>query len=779
MARARVFPLGLGVYLLLGLALAWLMRGLRTDDPFITYRYVENLAAGQGFAFNPGERSLITTAPLYALLLALLRLAGADVPGASFVIGALSLVAGAGALFALGLRRGTARAGFIAGLGLLLFPLLWLAMGFETLLFAAAALLMALALDAGRFTLAGLLAGVAIGLRGDGLLLLALAIPAAGFRCGRRSLAALALAAALIYAPLALWLAAQFGSPVPTTLQTKAAQAASGLTGFYPHTTFAEGAVILVRAYFAQSPLFGLILPAALAGAIYWLAGLRAEARIGWGARLGRALSGYGFVIAWMAAHLAGYSAIGVAPYAWYYAPLVPGLMALVGLGAEGFINFTARLRAAPQWLRGAVVVLPLCGPMLIGDAAIVRVLSGAIPPPPAEIAAKVLPETKVDIYARAGRWLNANTPPTATVGMTELGVISYYARRRAVDFLGLTQPEHLDAIRRGDYAQALLREQPDYLALTGVNALYEFDPQKSDWFKAMYTPIASFDDPRFWGSPVTIWRRAGAPLAGVVILDEGAHDLGGGWQVTAISASARDVAGGQPVILRLQLQAGNAMGDRDLRVQAVALDGADGLPVTSRVIHTDLWRAGEQAWVDFPFLPQPEPRAGGYAITAQWAGGGPAVVAGKLKAPLNVSANSSAVIAPLSGGVGVELFPDALTLCWNAPTTITLHWRGGDLGPADYTAFVHLRDARDNTVVQADGPPRGGAYPTSLWASGEVIPDPHTFPADESAPPGQYVLVVGLYDPVDGARWPVDASPYRTPDGGVKIGEVEVRECP
>lgn len=788
--RARLQAAVFFIYALIGVGLLLPMRGLRLDDPFITYRYAEHLAAEQGFVFNPGERTLITTAPLYALLLALLRRSGADVPTASVVVGACSLVAAAWGLFTLGLRRGQARAGFLAGVGLLAFPLMWLTVGFETPLFVAVALLLFLALDVERYALAGLCAGVAVGLRGDGLVVLGLALllvlvsqsDHVGRNVGRFVVTAL-----LAYAPLGLWLTVLFGSPVPSTLLTKFAQAASGLTGFYPHTTFPEGALILTRAYLSQSPLFGWVLLAASMGLMRLIASFASPGGLplAWAAfadRLKRGLDGYGIVAAWMFAHLIGYSLIGVAPYAWYYAPLAPGLMGLAALGMDWAVNgLTAKARIpavfkrALPFLGGALLLWPLA----VGDLEIIKILVGGTPPPPTEITAKVLPETKVDIYERAGRWLNTHTPPTATVGMTELGVMSYYANRRAVDFLGLTQPAHLDAIRRGDYLQALVREQPDYLALTHINALYDVEPQRAAWFTALYAPVASFDDPRFWGAPVTVWKRTRAPLTEFVMLDEGAHDLGDGWQVTGLSASARDIVGGAPLVVRVRLRAGKPVGDRDLRVQPVALTGDEGLPVGSRLIHTRLWRTGEEGWVDVPLLPPSDPRPGGYVVTVKWLDGDATVAAGKLKAPLNAHANPEAVVAPLSGGVGVEVLSQPIMFCVGATMTVTLVWRGGDVGNVDYTAFVHLRDAANTIVAQTDAPPLDGAYPTSVWSPGEVIPDPHRLSIGEAVPSGRYALIVGLYNPTDDARWPVDKSPYRTLDGGVKIGEVAVGPCP
>ena len=46
--------------------------GYTADDALIIFRYAENLAAGNGFVYNPGEHVLGTTTPLYTLLLAAL-----------------------------------------------------------------------------------------------------------------------------------------------------------------------------------------------------------------------------------------------------------------------------------------------------------------------------------------------------------------------------------------------------------------------------------------------------------------------------------------------------------------------------------------------------------------------------------------------------------------------------------------------------------------------------------------------------------------------------------
>jgi len=48
---------------------------------------------------------------------------------------------------------------------------------------------------------------------------------------------------------------------------------------------------------------------------------------------------------------------------------------------------------------------------------------------------------------------------------------------------------------------------------------------------------------------------------------------------------------------------------------------------------------------------------------------------------------------------------------------------------------------------------PMNGAYPTSLWLSGEFVADTHSIVLQPDLPPGDYTLKVGLYYAETGAR--------------------------
>jgi len=86
----------------------------------------------------------------------------------------------------------------------------------------------------------------------------------------------------------------------------------------------------------------------------------------------------------------------------------------------------------------------------------------------------------------------------------------------------------------------------------------------------------------------------------------------------------------------------------------------------------------------------------------------------------------------------------------------LTLYWRA--LGPMDtsYTVFTHLIDEQNRIWGQQDNPPRGGQHPTTRWVKGEVVTDSYNIPIDPDAPPGEYVIEIGLYNAATGDRLPV-----------------------
>jgi 4-amino-4-deoxy-L-arabinose transferase-like glycosyltransferase len=76
---------------------------------------------------------------------------------------------------------------------------------------------------------------------------------------------------------------------------------------------------------------------------------------------------------------------------------------------------------------------------------------------------------------------------------------------------------------------------------------------------------------------------------------------------------------------------------------------------------------------------------------------------------------------------------------------------RAGEEVSVNYTVFVHLLDPAGRIVAQVDTWPQAGAWPTANWVQGQVIQDVYTLTLPADAAAGDYRLVVGMYDSLDG----------------------------
>lgn len=407
------------------------------DDPYITYRYARNLAQGEGFVYNPGERVLSTTTPLFTLLLAIPAWLGIQLPVAAIWIGSFSIALGGLLLWALGYTWETPLAGWAA---LLLYPtfhLLLITLGSETPLYLALCLGGILGYARRQYSLSGLLCGLAVLARPDGILVPA--VLALDFLWRRRKPVPWKAAAVflLVLLPWVLFAWAYFGSPLPVTLAAKQGQGAMAIS-----ETFFSGFPSILGWY----KVWNYRVEAILAG--FGLLYLLARARP------------WSVLLAWTALYFTAYAVLGVSRYFWYYTPLVPGFIALVGLGAEAAVWLIQRLLGR-QPEPGAALSIPL----LAGVAVLAVVQAQSLQAP------RVQPDNRAEIYPAVGAWLEANTPPEASFATLEVGMIGYVAQRPVVDFAGLIQPE-VSAQMGPDttYADtarwAVERYRPDYLVL-------------------------------------------------------------------------------------------------------------------------------------------------------------------------------------------------------------------------------------------------------------------------------------------------------------------------
>jgi len=99
----------------------------------------------------------------------------------------------------------------------------------------------------------------------------------------------------------------------------------------------------------------------------------------------------------------------------------------------------------------------------------------------------------------------------------------------------------------------------------------------------------------------------------------------------------------------------------------------------------------------------------------------------------------------------------------------VALDWRVLAPPAALPAVFVHVAGAAGAPVAQSDGPPAGGFAPLDLWRPGDGLSDGRR--VDLSAlPPGRYTVLVGVYDPMTGARFAAQRAGERLPDDALAI---------
>lgn len=522
--RRRLLSLELLPTALLAALIAWGLWGFSYDDAFISYRYAESFARGDGLTFNPGETVLGTTAPGWAAALGGLAWASAAVgvgtlgPGGSAVPGwgTLLTVAAlwwlAAALPALWLPAASPlRPALPLLLGTLALTCRWNLelLGAET--FPAAALAatsawLALGRDAppsspssGREIAAGLAAAAAMLCRLDA----ALAAAAVGLVLwwrDRRLPWRYAVAGLAPLVPYLVWLEIRFGSVIPNTLAGKRGEAALASLGYGASEWWWLG-----RA-FGDTGRWALVAGAAI-GAALAIGRLDAARR-----RAGRLTAGSASGIAalialalWLLLHESFYRAAGVVFAPWYHVAALGALLALAAGAAVALGNGIAlrarRLLPAPaaRRLAGALLALLVALPMLRPGTAFLAATWGEPPDP------------RTRLYAAVGRHLRERAPAGSAVASMEIGALAYHADRPVLDLVGLVDPEVLAARDAGRLPELVAERAPDYILVPPPFLGRELGGvMRHTRIRDRYRPAARFFDPAYEHDPVTLYRRAG-----------------------------------------------------------------------------------------------------------------------------------------------------------------------------------------------------------------------------------------------------------------------------
>jgi arabinofuranosyltransferase len=407
----------------------WLLTGYSVDDAFITFRYAENIAAGNGFVYNLGERVLGTTTPLFTLLLAAFNVFGISSLTAALLISLMAAGLTAVVLYRWSRALGLGTMAILPAVLYIAFPrsLICDICGMETAVFALLVTAGLYLLYARRFLPAMIVASLATVTRPEGWALLAL-VTIISIIHDRRQFLVGVIPVVLIAGSWSIFAQFYFGSLIPNSLMAKLALYPAGTgAGIWQNTVVALG---------VGSPIGWIV------WVLFALGGILAS-------RKGMIM---GIIFLWSLAYLGALIVGGGHVFFWYPAPVFPAVFAFVGYATAWLLSY---LSFRPSTLAAATTVVIL----VISAAYLYRSTDGL--------------KNEMAIYhgdhAAAGEYVRAHGGKADKVLAEDIGYFGYVYRGRIIDRDGLVTPQAIAYNRAGRYRQFADSVAADWVFLDAI----------------------------------------------------------------------------------------------------------------------------------------------------------------------------------------------------------------------------------------------------------------------------------------------------------------------
>jgi hypothetical protein len=481
------------------LSMLWIQyTGFIEDDAFITFRFAEQLANGNGFVYNVGQPIYGTTTPLLTLLLALwIKLISGDVIFGARLLGVLGLV-GTQVFIWLGLRE--IKRPFAEQIGVLTaiafsskmiymsiygmeIPLITFFLSLSWFLFCRK-----------KFFWAGIASGFLLLTRMD-LGLWPLLLFFFVLRENKKQSLLFLLANALVYIPWLIYAFIEFGTPIPFTMIAK--WAAYSQNNHFPYWLH----VRTIGEYLSPFSLpqrFPLIGPAIYMFPVLWLI-IRKRQTV---------TSPLILLIIFTIAEISLLTFTRATIFSRYFIPILWAVLILFGISV-GQMWLALRDKVKLKYALIASLFL------LIGSIGINQLNF-----------AQYVHTRQENRYEKslkfAGIWLKENTNEDSTVLLEPLGYVGYYSKRIMLDEVGLITPEVVELkmqnISADHYLEIL---KPDYTVIHCDEANYRINQENHylQQYKMVqeFNPLdfeidmmGQYDDPydQIRNSCYQIWER-------------------------------------------------------------------------------------------------------------------------------------------------------------------------------------------------------------------------------------------------------------------------------
>ena len=400
----------------------------RLDDTFIFYKYAKNIAEGNGYVFNIGEKVNATTSPLYTLILALLYWIIKPIYSDSFVVlgNLISISSILLILFSIKKIFNNDEYFYWFAAIFLAMPLLKLGFGMETFLNLALIVFSVYLYTNEKILLASAFIGLSVLARFDSILFAGIVFLYYIF--DRKKFPSIKIISAflLVITPWFAFSKIYFGSFLPTTIGTKLAQNELGLFG---------GGLIFLTNSVRVLPggyLTLLTIISTISLSLIYLYKKKINIFRNKGLLI---------ILFWAFSLFFTYAFIIKAPpYQWYYTPFAIPISIILAITFSDLVKKSGLYKTIIALLFISACVLPFKS-----------LIEGYNP--------------KYLNFINAVTWLNNNAQENSILAVDDIGILGYYYHKgKIVDALGLINPEVSVHLKEKDYDWFLNHYKPDFI---------------------------------------------------------------------------------------------------------------------------------------------------------------------------------------------------------------------------------------------------------------------------------------------------------------------------
>ncbi len=398
------------------------------DDAFITFRYAENLALGEGFVYNKAEPVFGSSTPLYTLLLSMFYILTVVPIKASLMISLAASGITAMIIYRFSLLLRMTSMAFVPVIFYILWPrsIVGDSCGMETALFTMLITASFYYQFRSKNFYAIALATMATLCRYEGALLLIIILLVNCFKNRHCVKSYLSIPAGILL-PWFAFCQFYFGSIIPHTITAKLALYTQiGGESFLDHFKY-------LMAF--HNPAGWILLPLVIWGAI-WL-----NKKQNFGQK----------EILWLVGMILFFTFSRTHLFFWYIVPIYPIYFLFIG---GGFADLRDRFEFIKKQKVQNLLYGLLIGGLLVGNV-------------PTVISYKTQQKSLEAVHKQIGDYLYAHADESAKIAAEDIGYIGYYSRKIILDRDGLVSPSAVPYNRSGNYVQLIYDYKPDWVVVS------------------------------------------------------------------------------------------------------------------------------------------------------------------------------------------------------------------------------------------------------------------------------------------------------------------------